>query len=185
MVEEEKTQAEEIEEELKKRDAERKLKEKDSEEAEGEKGKDEIEGEEEEENEDEEKKSKKAKKERTGILYIKTTDNNTILNIVDLTGRTISRSSGGQSTKQSRLKSSPTVAMFSAKKVGEEAKEAGIVNLYVRIKAKTGSTRPGSASHAVIKSLSRDGFKIINIMDITKYPRGGPKAPGGRRGRRV
>lgn len=138
-----------------------------------------------EKDEIEETKKEKLKKERTGVLYINTTDNNTILSITDMTGATISRSSGGQSTKQNRLKSNPTVAMFSAKKVGEEAKEAGITSLYVRVKARTGSTSPGSASHAVIRSLSRDGFKIISIMETTKNPRGGPKAKGGRRGRRV
>lgn len=158
MVEEEKTQAEELEE------AEKAKEEKQVEEV---------------------KKEKKPKKERTGVLYINTTQNNTILTITDIAGNTLARSSGGQSTKQSRLKSSPTVAMFAAKKLGEEAKDIGITNLYVRIKAKTGSSSPGSASHAVVKSLSRDGFKVLSIMDITKSPRGGPKAKGGRRGRRV
>lgn len=141
----------------------------------------------EEESEDEEKTEKKKsnKKERTGILYINTTKNNTILSVSDLAGNTIARASGGQSTKQSRLKASPTIAMFGAKKLGEEIKEHNITNLYVRVKAETGSTTTGSASYAIIKTLSRDGFKIINIMETTKQPRGGPKAKGGRRGRRV
>lgn len=128
---------------------------------------------------------KKPKKERTAILYIQTTKNNTILTLADMAGNTLSRSSGGQSTKQARLKSSPTVAMFATKKIAEDAKEHGITTLYVRVKAATGESSPGSASHAVIKSLSRDDFKIISILDITKTPRGGPKKGGGRRGRRV
>jgi small subunit ribosomal protein S11 len=128
---------------------------------------------------------KKPKKERTAILYIQTTKNNTILTLTDMAGNTLSRSSGGQSTKQARLKSSPTVAMFSTKKIAEEAKEYGITSLYVRVKAATGESSPGSASHAVIKSLGRDDFKIISILDITKTARGGPKRGGGRRGRRV
>lgn len=131
------------------------------------------------------KEEKKPKKERIGILHINTGKNNTILNLTDMAGNTISRATGGQSTKQDRLKSSPTVAMFSAKKVSEDAKEHGITDLYVRIKAETGETSPSSAAHAVVKSLSRDDFKIISIMDITKNPRGGPKKSGGRRGRRV
>lgn len=171
---EEKTQIEEIEEEL----AKKKAKEKQAK-SEG------RENDEEDKSEEKTEKKKAAKKERTGVLYIKTTQNNTILSITDLVGNTIARSSGGQSTKQSRLKSSPTVAMFAAKKLGEEAKERGIVNLYVRIKGATGAISTGSASHAIIKSLSRDGFKIISIMEITKQPRGGPKVKGGRRGRRV
>jgi small subunit ribosomal protein S11 len=128
---------------------------------------------------------KKPKKERTAILYIQTTKNNTILTLTDMAGHALSRSSGGQNTKQARLKSSPTIAMFAAKKISEEAKELGITNLYVRIKAQTGESSPSSASHAIIKSLSRDDFKIISILDTTKNPRGGPKKAGGRRGRRV
>lgn len=133
----------------------------------------------------EEIKIEKPKKERVGILNIYTSKNNTIMTLTDMAGNTLSRSSGGQSTKQDRLKSSPTVAMFSAKKISEDAKEHGINELYVRIRAETGSTSPGSASHAVIKSLGRDDFKIISIADLTRTPRGGPKKSGGRRGRRV
>jgi len=128
---------------------------------------------------------KQTKKGRVAILFLNTTRNNTILTLTDMAGNTISRSSGGQSTKQSRLKSSPTVAMFATKKISEEAKEEGITDLYIKVKAETGSTSPGSASHAVVKSLGREGFRIINIMDMTRNARGGPKVPGGRRGRRV
>ncbi len=135
--------------------------------------------------ETEEKKDKKPKKDRTAILNINTGKNNTILNLTDMAGNTLSRATGGQSTKQDRLKSSPTVAMFSAKKISEDAKEHGITDLYVRIKGDTGETSTSSAAHAVVKSLTRDDFKVISIMDITKNPRGGPKKAGGRRGRRV
>ena len=128
---------------------------------------------------------KKPRKERTAILHINTTKNNTMLALTDMAGHTLSKSSGGQSTKQARLKSSPTIAMFAAKKISEDAREQGITNLYVRIKAAAGESAPSSASHAVIKSLSRENFKIISIMDINKQPRGGPKKAGGRRGRRV
>lgn len=165
-MEEEKTQIEEIEEQLKKK--------KDAEPAEAT-----IDADLDESEED------KSKKERIGVLHIYTTKNNTMLMVTDMAGNTIAKSTGGQSTKQNRLKSSPTVAMFSAKKIGEEIKEHGINTLYVRVRAETGSTSPGSASHAVIKSLGRDGFKILSIVDLTKYARGGPKKKGGRRGRRV
>ncbi|MGK0232699.1 MAG: ribosomal protein S11, partial [Patescibacteria group bacterium] len=40
-------------------------------------------------------------------------------------------------------------------------------------------------ANAIIKTLTKEGFKIINIADTTKVPRGGPKKKGGRRGRRV
>ena len=107
------------------------------------------------------------------------------MHLTDLSGHTIARISGGMITKQDRLKANPTVAMFIAKKISEAANEINMKDLYVRIRAKTGQDTPGPGAHAVIKSLSRDGFKIISISDVTRVPRGGPKVKGGKRGRRV
>lgn len=128
---------------------------------------------------------KKKKKERIAVLNIYTTFNNTIINITDLGGNTIAKFTGGQSTKQNRLKANPTVAMFISQKVAEESKENGITGFYVKIRAGTGQNNPGPGAHAAIKSLTRAGFKIISIMDNTRTARGGPKKKGGRRGRRV
>lgn len=124
-------------------------------------------------------------KEHTGIMYIYASFNNTIVHVTDMSGSTISRISGGMVTKQDRLKANPTTAMFIAKKIEEEIKEYGINSLYVRIRGQTGSPTLGPGAHAVVKTLSKDGFKIISIADTTRVPRGGPKAKGGRRGRRV
>lgn len=125
------------------------------------------------------------KKERIGILNIYTTFNNTLMILTDMAGRTIARFSGGQSTKQSRLKANPTVAMFVAQKIAEEAKDNKITGFYVKIRAETSENNPGPGAHAAIKSLTRAGFRILSIMEITRTPRGGPKKPYGRRGRRV
>ena len=128
---------------------------------------------------------KERKREIDGMAYVYTSFNNTILHITDMAGNTISRISGGMMTKHDRLKANPTVAMFVAKRAAEQAKDVGITSLYVRIKAKTGSPAPGPGAHAIVRSLSREGIKIISIADTTKVPRGGPKKKGGRRGRRV
>jgi len=132
-----------------------------------------------------EKKFSKPKKNRVGIVHIYTSFNNTILHITDMAGNSIAKISGGMTTKHDRLKANPTVAMFIAKQAAEKAKEQGISSIYVRIKAKTGNPAPGPGAHASVKSLSREGLKIISIADITRIPRGGPKRKGGRRGRRV
>ena len=128
---------------------------------------------------------KKHREERVGVLHIYTTFNNTIINLTDLSGNSIAKFSGGGSTKQSRLKANPTVAMFVAQKIAEEAKDNGFTSFYVKIRAGTGQPNPGPGAHAAIKSLTRAGFKILSIMDTTRTPRGGPKKGGGRRGRRV
>lgn len=126
------------------------------------------------------------KEERPAIVYIYSSPNNTLVHITDLAGNTISRVSGGMITKHSRLKSDPTIAMFVAKKAAERAKDIGITSLYVRMRAKTNSEGGiGSGAHAAVKSLDKEGFKIISIVDTTRVPRGGPKRKGGKRGRRV
>jgi ribosomal protein S11 len=134
----------------------------------------------------EEKKVKK-KKERDieAILNIYTSFNNTIAHVADMSGRTIVKVSGGMVTKHDRLKANPTVAMFIAKRIEEKLKEFGVTKLYVKIRTKTGNPSSGPGAQAIIKSLSRAGLKILNILDNTRYPRGGPKKKGGRRGRRV
>lgn len=133
--------------------------------------------------ESEEKKAKK-KDEKVGIVYIKSSPNNTLVHITDLAGNTISRISGGMVTKQSRLKSNPTIAMFAAKRAAERARDLGFTKLYVRMKGQTGGNL-GPGANAAVKSLSKEGFDVISILDTTKVPRGGPKKKGGRRGRRV
>lgn len=120
-----------------------------------------------------------------GIAYIYATYNNTIIHITDLANNTIAQISGGKVTKHSRLKATPTVAMFAAKRAAEIAKEAGITELYVRISSKAGSSNPGPGAHSAVKRLGKEGLRIINILDTIPSPRGGPKAKGGKRGRRV
>lgn len=133
----------------------------------------------------EEKRTDKPREERAGIVYIYSSQNNTIVHITDLAGNTISRVSGGMVTKHSRLKADPTVAMFVVKKASERARDLGINAVYVRMRAKTGSEGIGSGAHAAVKSLDKEGFRVINVLDATRVPRGGPKKKGGKRGRRV
>lgn len=130
--------------------------------------------------------SKKAtvSKESEAIMNIYTSFNNTIVHVTDMSGKTISKVTGGMITKHDRLKANPTIAMFISKRIAEEVKDLGIKSFYVRIRAKTRNPAPGPGAHSIVKSLTRDGFKILNILDTTRMPRGGPKVKGGRRGRR-
>ena len=129
--------------------------------------------------------SKKKDRDIEAVINIYTSFNNTIVHVTDMAGKTITKVTGGIITKHNRLKANPTIAMFIAKRVAENIKDLGIKSLYVRIRAKTRNPAPGPGANAIIKSISREGFKIINILDTTRIPRGGPKKKGGRRGRRV
>lgn len=125
------------------------------------------------------------KDDRAGIVYIQGSFNNTFVHITDLAGNTIARITGGMVTKHSRLKANPTTAMFAAKKAGERARDAGITSLYVRMRGKTNAAGMGPGAHAAIKTLAKEGFRIISVIETTRVPRGGPKKKGGKRGRRV
>lgn len=136
------------------------------------------------ETEDKKPKPKKEKKKAEAVVNIYTSFNNTIVHVTDMSGRTLAKVTGGMVTKHGRLKANPTIAMFIAKRIAESLKEKNVGALYFRIRAKTRNPAPGPGANAIIKSLSREGFKILNILDTTRYPRGGPKKKGGRRGRR-
>ena len=126
---------------------------------------------------------------RWGIAHIYASYNNTIIHITDLTGtETISKGSGGMVVKSDRMESSPTAAMMAAKKAGELAKENGISGLHIKIKAPgghNGPNNPGPGAQAGIRALSRMGFRIGIIEDVTPLPHGGCRKKGGKRGRRV
>lgn len=132
----------------------------------------------------ERKVEKKGGRELEAILNVYTSFNNTLAHVTDMSGRTIAKVTGGMVTKHGRLKANPTIAIFIAKRIAETLNELGIKSLYVRIRSKTNSPALGPGAHAIVKSLTREGFKIINILDTTRFPRGGPKKKGGRRGRR-
>lgn len=125
-----------------------------------------------------------AVKEVEAVINIYTSFNNTIAHVTDMSGKTISKVTGGMVTKHDRLKANPTIAMFIAKRISEDVKDLGVKSFYIRIRAKTGNPTTGPGAHAIVKSLTREGFRILNILDYTRVPRGGPKKKGGRRGRR-
>lgn len=127
----------------------------------------------------------KPKKEIEAVVNIYTSFNNTLVHVTDMSGKTLSKVTGGMVTKHDRLKANPTIGMFIAKRISENIKDLNIKSLYVRIRTKTRNPAPGPGTNSIIKTLSREGFKILNILDTTRYPRGGPKKKGGRRGRRV
>ena len=122
------------------------------------------------------KKKKKTKKTITsGIAYVYSTFNNTIISIADESGNVISWSSAGSKGFKGSRKSTPYAAQVAADAAGEKAYEQGLRTLTVQV------TGPGSGRDPAVRSLQSRGFKILPIKDTPPMPHNGTRPPKKRR----
>ena len=121
-------------------------------------------------------KKKKSKKIITsGIAYVQSTFNNTIVSIADTDGNVISWASSGQKGFKGSRKSTPYAAQVAADSAAIKALEMGMKTLIVEIKG------PGSGRETALRALQARGFKIISIKDTTPMPHNGTRPPKKRR----
>ena len=122
------------------------------------------------------KKKKKVKKNiSSGIAYVYSTFNNTIISIADESGNVISWSSAGAKGFKGSRKSTPYAAQVAADAAASKALEMGMKTLTVEIKG------PGSGRETALRSLQSKGFKILSIKDTTPMPHNGARPPKRRR----
>lgn len=110
-----------------------------------------------------------------GIANIHASFNNTIVNISDKQGNTLTWSTAGACGFKGSRKSTPFAAQVAAERAGEAAKEFGLQNLDVFVKG------PGPGRESAIRSLNSCGYKILSITDITPIPHNGCRPPKKRR----
>ncbi len=130
----------------------------------------------------------KAKPQRLAVAHVYSSKNDTIITLTDMSGsETIAVGSGGMIVNADSQEGSPYAAMQAAYKVAADAKEKGITNINIEVRAPGGhnSKTPGPGAQAVVRVLSRSGLKINRIEDVTPIPTDTTKRAGGRRGRRV
>ena len=121
-------------------------------------------------------KKKKIKKNiLSGIAYVKSTFNNTIITIADLNGNVVAWSSAGQKGFKGSRKSTPYAAQVAADSVAVKALEFGMKTLSVEVKG------PGSGRETALRALQARGFKIISIKDTTAMSHNGSRPPKRRR----
>ena len=121
-------------------------------------------------------KKKKIKKNiSSGIAYVMSTFNNTIISIADLNGNVIAWSSAGQKGFKGSRKSTPYAAQVAADSVAVKALEFGMKTLSVEVKG------PGSGRETALRALQARGFKITSIRDTTSMSHNGSRPPKKRR----
>ena len=121
-------------------------------------------------------KKKKVKKViPSGIAYVQSSFNNTIVSIADTQGNVISWSSAGQKGFKGSRKSTPYAAQIAADSAATKALEYGMKTLTVEIKG------PGSGRETALRALQARGFKILSIKDTTPMPHNGTRPPKKRR----
>ncbi|MDR0890815.1 MAG: 30S ribosomal protein S11 [Endomicrobium sp.] len=107
--------------------------------------------------------------------YILSTFNNTIINITDNEGNTLTWSSAGTSGFKGTKKGTPFAAQMTASAVGKKALDMGIKQIVVFVNG------PGPGRETAIRGLQGVGLTIISIKDVTPLPHNGCRPPKLRR----
>lgn len=121
-------------------------------------------------------KRKKKVKVNSGIAYIKSTFNNTIVSITDEEGNVLTWATAGgigmKGSKKGTAYAGGLAAQAAARKV---IKNNGMRKVRIRVKG------PGSSRETAIRSLEAEGLEIISVQDITAIPHNGCRPPKARR----
>ena len=120
---------------------------------------------------------KKSKKNfgQNGVVHIKSSFNNTIVTISDVSGNAVSWSSSGSMGFRGSKKSTPYAAQIAADAAASKALEYGMKTLSVEVKG------PGSGRETALRALQARGFKILSIKDKTPMPHNVTRPPKKRR----
>ena len=112
---------------------------------------------------------KKSKKNfgQNGVVHIKSSFNNTIVTISDISGNAVSWSSSGSMGFRGSKKSTPYAAQIATDAAGKKAYDIGLRKLDVLMKG------PGSGRESALRALQSIGFIINNIKDVTPLPQTG------------
>jgi len=123
------------------------------------------------------KKGKKRVKKNvsTGVVYINSTFNNTMITITDVSGNVLSWSSAGARGFKGSRKSTPFAAQVAAGDAAAKAMEHGLRTVSVLVKG------PGAGRESALRALSSAGLKVTLIKDTTPIPHNGCRPPKRRR----
>ena len=110
-----------------------------------------------------------------GVVYIRSSFNNTVITLTNLKGDTLAWSSAGASGFKGARKGTPFAAKLAIETILKRCFDFGIVQVKIFI------TGPGPGRETAIRSLQKVGLQIILIRDITPISHNGCRPPKKRR----
>ena len=121
------------------------------------------------------KKKKVKKNVPSGNIYIRSTFNNTIITVTDVTGNVIAWSSAGVRGFKGSRKSTPFAAQMACEDAVQKARIHGLKSVKVLVDG------PGAGREAALRALSHTGLRVSMIKDITPVAHNGCRPPKRRR----
>ncbi len=122
------------------------------------------------------KAKKKVKKNVSlGIAHIRSTFNNTIITITDVTGHSVAACSAGARGFKGSRKSTPFAAQVAAEHAARTAMDNGMRTVAVFVKG------PGAGRESALRALQAAGLRVTVIRDVTPIPHNGCRPPKRRR----
>ena len=120
---------------------------------------------------------KKSKKNfgQNGVVHIKSSFNNTIVTISDISGNAVSWSSSGSMGFRGSKKNTPYAAQLAAEDAVKVAHDSGMRKVKVYVKG------PGNGRESAIRSIHNAGIEVTEIFDVTPIPHNGCRPPKRRR----
>ena len=120
-------------------------------------------------------KSKRKLASTSGMVYIKSSFNNTIITITDDKGNVINWASSGSSGFKGTKKGTPFAAQIASSSCARKAAEMGLRQVAVFVSG------PGSGRETAIRALQSSGLSVTFIKDVTPIPLNGCRPPKQRR----
>jgi small subunit ribosomal protein S11 len=119
--------------------------------------------------------NKKIKAPLEGIVHVRSTFNNTIVNISNMNGDVICWGTPGKNGYKGSRKSTPFAAQITAEAVAKTAFDAGMRKVEVHI------CGAGNGREGAIRAVAVAGLKVTAIKDFTAVPHNGCRPPKRRR----
>ncbi len=118
---------------------------------------------------------KKVKAPAEGVVHIRATFNNTIVNITDKEGNVVCWGTPGKSGFKGSRKSTPFAAQLAAEDAAKIAYDAGMRKVEVEVRG------AGNGREGAIRAIAAAGLKVTAIKDLTAVPHNGCRPPKRRR----